>query len=660
MTTARGHMRGARAFLAAVVVAVTVLLLRRAGVLYGVPALALGLLLALSVPWSTCLSRRLLLAGAIFLGWMPLLWWVRLPVGNVGRVGLTLALASGALAGWVCAAPNIRIRARRLVPRMASVDTIPVAAALVALWATWPLITSPSGDRTLNLVMKLGYDHVTHLFLVMLIRSKGAIVPMLGPSPDGTPWHAALYPQHLHATLTALTELFSGASVGDAATEVLEYGRSLALLQVLIAGLLAAGVAQLPRLRRRPSVAWPVAAVVVGAFVFGPGSAALASGYPNFVLACATVGLAALLATSMSRELGPLRIFALGGLVVATAHGWALLAPLALVATSVAFVPLRRARWPRTRTKAVAIWAALSATVGASVAVVPLLGSSGASAGLAVFANPPEYSMSHLVTWLLLFGGAAIAATLAASARAQDLETALRGVALTAIPGSGLLLLISLAAYQLATAGELSYYVGKVATGITLISVVVLATGIAVGIRPALPRQSVARRSAAAAASIVATVAVFQLFGYVGPLLPKGPLFAGLDVAPGVQYRADARVLTSGPSSEASRLLQAAAIAESRPFASTVYVAAMTGDADPFRADLWKRALSLNWSSQLDEADAEPLASLPGYKDVSQAADVTRALLSQSSLRAVVVAPELAAEIRKRLPPDLRSRVITW
>lgn len=650
MATVRGHVRGARAFLAAVAVAVTVLLLRRAGVLHGAPALALGLLLALSVPWSTCLSRRLLLAGAICLGWMPLLWWVRLPVGDVGRVGLTLALGSGALAGWVFAAPNVRNRAKRLVPRVAAVDAIPVAATLVALWATWPLITSPAGDRTLNLLMKSGWDHVAHLAMVMLIRTNGAIVPMLGPSPDGSIWASAHYPQHLHATLAALTEICCGTSVGDAATEVLRYGRSVALLQVLIAALLAAGVAQLPRLRRRPSVAWPVAAVVVGAFLFGPGSA-LANGYPNFVLACATVGLAALLATSMSRGFGPLRIFALGGLVVATVHTWALLAPLAVVASSVGFVPFGRAPRPRTRTEAAAIWAALAATVGASVAVMPMLASAGGSAILTL-GGVPEYSMSQLV----LFGGAAIAATLAASARAQDRETALRGVALTAIPAGGLLLLISLAAYQLATAGELSYYVGKVAVGVTLISVVVLATGIAIGIRPALPQQNIARRSAAAAASIVATVAVLQVFGYVGPLLR----IAGLDLAPAVRYRADARILTSGPSSEASRLLQAAAIAKSRPFASTAYVAAMTGDPIPLLADQWQRALSLNWSRQSDAVNIVLAPVGSDYKDVSQAADVTRALLSQSPSRAVVVAPELAAEIRKRLPPDLRSRVITW
>jgi hypothetical protein len=96
---------------------------------------------------------------------------------------------------------------------------------------------------------------------------------------------------------------------------------------VIIVGLLAAGLAQLPNLRRRPVLAWPCGALVAGAFVFGKGSWALSVGYPNFVLASATAGLAILLAMSMSGELNPLRVFALGGLIVATAHGWVLLAP---------------------------------------------------------------------------------------------------------------------------------------------------------------------------------------------------------------------------------------------------------------------------------------------------------------------------------------------
>jgi hypothetical protein len=710
-------MPRARALLVALAVAATVFSLRWSGVLNGLPAVAFAVLLALSLPWSAHLSRRLLLAGALFLGWMPLLWWVRLPVHDVDRVGLTLALAAGAVAGWTLWTPDVRVRARRLIPRVGAVDALPLTAAAVAVWTTWPLLAASGGERTLDVLMKQGFDHAAHFAMVILIRTEGAIGPLLGAAPDGASWKYATYPQHFHATVTALTELWSGPLVGDAAKEVLMYGRSLALLQVLTAALLAAGVAQLPSLRRRALLAWPLAATVVAAFLFGPGSAALANGFPNFVLACATVGLAALLALPMRRELAPLRVFALGGLVVASVHGWALLAPLAVVAASVACVPFTRARRPRSRAGLLTTIAALAATAAASAAVVPMLvpvrgveiltivgalvvfmllvaGSlafvpsssarwprsraglltvvaalmatltataavvllvSAGGLGILAAAFPLPFTMSHL----FLASGMALVVALAASVRGRGSESALKGLMLAAVPGAGLLLLGLLAAYQLLTAGELSYYFGKLAIAVTLISVVALAAGVALHVGPPSSRRGRSRRLVATTASVVATLAVLQLFGYVGPgrLLQLMP---GLDVAQGLQYRANAMALREADASASRRLLQATAIARSRPFATTTYVAAVPGDTNPTLSEFWKRALSLTWSSRTS-AVVDILQSVGVlYAGVDQAAEVTGKLLEEAPQGTVVVAPEIADEVRSLLPVGLRDRVITW
>ena len=626
-----------RAVVAALVVAAAVFVLRRWGVLHGMAAVILAVLLVVALPWSAQLSRRILLAGAIFLGWMPLLWWVRLPIEAVDRVGLVLALASGGLVGWVLWVPDYRMRARRLVPEVAVVDAMPLVAAVVAVWTTWPLLASPGGDRTLNLLMKSYWDQVGHFSMVLLVRTQGAIVPMLGSAPDGSPWFWRFYPEHFHATAAALTELVSGPIVGDAAMEVLRYGRSLALLQVLIAVLLAAGVAQLPRLRRCALAAWPLAALIVGAFLFGPGSVAL-NGYPNFVLACTTVGLATLLALPMVRELVPLRVFALGGLIVATVHGWALLAPLAVIAGCLAIVPFRRECWPRTRRGSLTIILALLATVAASAAAVPLLESAGGVGRLAA----PTFYYPFTVSDFLFAGGLAIAVALAAYVRGRDTESAMKGLLLAALPAAGLLMLGLLAAYQLTTAGELSYYFGKLALGVTLIFVVALAAGAALQVGPPPPRRTSARRSAAVIAAIAATFAAFQLFGYAG-----------------LSYRTHAKVLTGTPTSESQRLLHAAAIGKTRPFASTVYVAAMAGDPVPLLADSWQRALSTTWSERSDLANPT-LESITAYDSVQQAADVARQLLEDDPQRAVVVAPEIANDVRGLLPAELRSRVLTW
>jgi hypothetical protein len=597
----------------------------------------------------------MLLVGALFLGWMPLLWWVRLPV-NADRVGLTLAVASGALAGWVLWGPDIRPRARRLIPLVASVDVMPVVAAAMAVWATWPLLDASEGDRTLGLFMTLSsWDHVAHAAMVMLIGTKGAIGPMLGSAPDGSAWIGAAYPQHFHATVAALTQLYSGTGIGDAATQVLQYGRSVALVQVLTAGLLAAGVAQLPSLRRRAAIAWPLAAVVVAAFLFGPGSWALSAGFPNFVLACATVGLAALLAVPMTRELVPLRVLALGGLIVATVHGWAPVAPFAILASSVAFIPFDRARWPHSRSGSLAAFAALAATVAASAAAVPTLASVGGLGVLTLAGGNPAISISVL----LLASGMALATALAACVRGQHFEPAMKGLMLATIPGAGLVFLGLLAGFQLEKSGDLSYYFYKFAAGVTLISVVSLAASVAIHVGPPPPHLSRTGKSAATVAAIAATLAALQVFGFVGPAR-LASILPGIDLAPGVQYRAGAVMLTRNSASAAQRLLNAVAVADRRPFASTVYVAAMPGDPDPLLADFWQRGLSSTWSSGSNAVNSTLLSVGTAYAGVSQGADVTRKLLEEDPHRDVVVAPQIENQIRARLPVGLRSRVTTW
>jgi hypothetical protein len=76
-------------------------------------------------------------------------------------------------------------------------------------------------------------------------------------------------------------------------------------------------------------------------------------------------------------------------------------------------------------------------------------------------------------------------------------------------------------------------------------------------------------------------------------------------------------------------------------------------------ADFWQRALSLTWSNGSNAVNPT-LAGISAYDGVNQAAEVSQKLLEEAPHRAVVVAPEIADKIRRRLPVELRSRVITW
>jgi hypothetical protein len=633
-----GILRRILAVTVAVGVAAAVFFLRRGGVLHGLPALVFALLLVVILPSASFLSRRLLLGGAIFLGWMPLLWWVKLPVPRVDRVGVTLAAISGVLALWVLWAPGVRIRARRLVPRVGLIDTMPFAAAGLATWTVWPLLGSSVGVRSLGLLMKTGYDHAAHLAMAFMARAGGAIVPMLGPAPNGSGWVWTEYPQHFHATVTALTELCSGPSLGDTATEVLRYGRSLGLVQVVIAALLAAGVAQLPRLRRNAMLAWPLGALLVAVFLFGPGSWGLSKAFPNFVLACATVGLAVLVAMPMSGQLKPLPVFALGGLIVATTHGWVLLAPLAVMACTLALFPLGRHLLPQTDGGWVRMIAVLAATVVASASVAKILATAGGAGALAAVNEVLPTGFTKL-TFLLLTGGAATAVALAAYARRLDPESGTKGACLVAISATGFLLVGILGVYLYATVGQVSYYFDKLVIGVGLVSAAVLVAGVDLHVgNPPLIRGRV-RRSAAILASILATLAALQVFGLAG-----------------VNFRAESDELIHSRVPAAERVLQAAELAESRPFGSTVYLAAMPGDTSLILAHQWQRALSVMWNY-----GSGPLFDNAGGKlSADRVAELVQPFLRVSPQRTAIVAPEILDSVRAAMPVELRSRVITW
>ncbi len=619
-------------------IAIGVFFLRRGGLLDGVPAVVLAILLVVFLPSSSLLSRRMLLAGAVFLGWVPLMWWVRLPVPDVDRMGILLGLASGVLVLWVFWGADVRARLRRLVPRLELVDSMPFAAAGLAGWTVWPLLASSASERSLSVLVKMGWDHAAHLGMAFTTRAEGAMTPMIRQGPDGSPWAWGDYPQHFHATVTALTELFSGSALGDIGAEVVRYGRSLALVQVLTALLLTAGLAQLPSLRRRPVLAWPLGALLVAAFLFGPGSWAIYMAFPNFVLACATAGLAALLAMAVSGGLRPHHMVALGGLVVATVHGWVLLAPLALVACVAAFVPLRRERWPATRGGRMGAIAVILVTALASAVVVPVLVGAGGVEALASATGFLPSGFARL-SLLLLTGGACLAVSVAACVLAKTRDSLLRSLGPIGVSVTGFVLVGLVGVYVRVTAADALYYFDKLLVGVSLISVVVLAASVDI-LAGSLPTvRGRARRCIAVLASVVALVAGLQVFGLQG-----------------LEYRATARELVDAPTPAAERILRAAELSESRPFGSTIYLAAMPGDPPPKLAYQWNKALSDMWTYGSGVRAEFPKKDM----SVEQAAEWVQAQLISTPQRAVIVAPEIVGPVRSLVPEELRSRVITW
>lgn len=622
---------------------------RVSGLLDGWVALAFSAFLLLCVPTSPLLSRRILINGSLVIGWVPLLWWVTLPFGIDARMAPLVVAVSGALAAWIGVSPDPGRRVRLMVPQLAFIDVAPFAAAAATAWLTWPLLTSPGGDRTLNLLIKSGWDHAPHFAMVHVIASLGRATPGQPLAPDGSDWMGAHYPEHFHTTVVALAELFAGSNPRNPSGEVLMYGLGISLVQVLLACLLAAGVAQLPALRSNPIIGLPLAAIVVATFVVGPGAVALTAGFPNFIYAAATASLILPLSATVS-GFSSVRLAALTGLVVATAHGWALLAPLAAAGAALALLAaFPEWPWPKTRRQAISGALVLLAGVGGCLAALWVLVGSGAAEALTM-GGSPEYSMSLLV----LCGGAAIVTVAAAlpSHTRPWTDPFLWGLLAGVL--TGVVMVVGLATYQLLSAGALSYYFGKLVTGISLVSVAVVAVAVdrRLLVAPPGPR---AGRLATAAMAVVGTVAAFQVYGYVGPQ-PSTPLSGS---APLVSYRDGARVLMAGPSGEAQHLLSAAAVISDRPFGETVYIAALPGDPLPALADQWAHALSLDWTTR----------SAPQFTTVNDGGELTGPrqvarlvtdLVERFPACDVVMAPELGDKVRPLLAPRLRARVLGW
>ena len=121
--------------------------LRVAGMLEGPLALVLAVVLLLAVPTGESLSRRIVLAGPLAIGWVPVLWWWHMPVGALGRVTILIAVLAEVLTGW-CAAgliPRQRARAdddgrRRVATRRGTrCGSLPAAMASAAVSAGRPV-----------------------------------------------------------------------------------------------------------------------------------------------------------------------------------------------------------------------------------------------------------------------------------------------------------------------------------------------------------------------------------------------------------------------------------------------------------------------------------------------------------------------------------------
>ena len=650
-----------------IAVAAAVALLRRAGDLQGLVGLVTAAILILALPTSRLLSRRLLMSGLLLFGWLPLLWWWRLPVGQYGRVTILLAVLAGGLAGWTLGG-DWRSRIRLIMPDWRAVDVWPFLAGAsgAGLLHSWLTVKAPAGALSL---LTGGWDNAAHFSMTYMIRQAGVTLDGQGLGPDGSGWPLANYPQGFHTVIATISELLYGPRSGTAPLELVRFVRAEALCFAAIMLMITGGICALPRLRRHFFLTGATVATVTIFFVIGPGAAYLINGNLNFLLSLALcIGLVQLVVVA-SNPTAPIVAGALAGALVGIANGWSLLVFVALASTACVLLPWRRRRLRATAQSVpwlVAIGFGVAIGVWHSAKVL-------LSVHSAAFASIPGFTPAAPAWRTLAISGLAIVCCLLAlprnpsksgndaSALGRPVGRTLRLAGQASVPAMGLLIAGGLAALELHQAHHLSYYFWKVLSGLELVSIVVLAVALAHQVDRRPPRLS---RRLGVTLGVAGLLALTQFFGYFLPSYVR-PLRALVNagyrvvLSPGERLLLETPSQTARPYSVASHLVQAIPVQLAHPDKVVVYLALAPKDDDNAANVIeWYRALTNTWTNGYMLAGSVPPLFISNLEVAGQ---VVMHLLPGHPNILVVVPPETVATLRAAVPDaSVRDRIVGW
>ena len=629
---------------------------RGAGVLQGELAVGLMVLGCLLVPVSRQLSRRILIMGAVSLGWVPMAWWFPAALSSLGRIGVLLALVFGWLGAWVASGSSPRARLATLVPHLRLVDVLPLVSAVASAAALRELFAARTGARVLTLLIP-GGDNVSHYAIVHMIRDSGVVT---NPTPwttsgETTPFTG--YPQGFHAAVAATMELLTSPTVGSADHELVVYAHAVALVLIVAVTALVAGISALPRLRRSPAVAAPLVALVTAGFMAGPGATALQNGFSNFIVACALVGIVVLLIVPLQEVISPVILGAIGGAIVGIAYSWALLLVLVLLALPALVVPLSRKRWvasPGQWLVASTIMVAVSLSLGVVLdllSAIPLANQLTALGGV----TPPAIGM--LIT--IVAGSSALTfVVLAQALQAQTggtRKTALRSAALALIPLGGTVVAAAIAVLQLRATARISYYFWKFAIGLELACLVVIVAAVAAMVT-ARPQGLSTRlpRTLAAASSALLVLGASQSFGYIGPPLAR---YGVSQVEPTTQQRESALRVAVKPNPTGVRLLAALHVQERNRNRQVIFLPyPQDVRTNPILAEQWYLALTGTYTDR----STPVVTALKPMASPKSAAECATAILREGPNRLIVVGPDVLDRVRTATDPAFRGRIVGW
>lgn len=503
-------VRGPAAFVGA---ASLIVALRINGFLDGYLGLGFAAGLILLLPTARHLSLRVLLNGLLTLGFTPLTWWVPVEFLGVDHGTALMAVAAGLLALWVFSPRAVVPRLRRLVPRVQSVDAIPVLTGGIAVLSLMTMLTVRSASDALTL-MTSRWDYQSHFSIFYMIRSQGAVIPMIPHPSPGVTWGFSEYPQAFHALLATFADVIRPGDTNLDA-ELVSYLNLQAIVSVLTVVLVVAGLCALPAVRRRPVIMAPVVAAAAGAWVYGPGSIPVYEGFANFYLACGLATGTAITLLIFNRRLPVLAVAAVAAGLIGIANNWILLLTFVTVLFFARFWPIltRREAYGKT-------WWALAGVAGAVTVIgvilplaqlSPLVEQSQEILGLPGGIALPDFGLALMIIALVAALGVANSVARAADPRRQSDQ---RGAALAVLGLSipiGLCLWLAIS--QSVTNGVISYYFYKYLVALLLFTWPLAVITVAPLLPDSLSTLVRAEKKLAVALSVFAATAT-QIFGF--------------------------------------------------------------------------------------------------------------------------------------------------
>ncbi len=564
------------------------------------------------------------------------MWLSSWPSGRLSRFGILTALLVGTLVAWVTRGP-VRERAARLVPRFRGVDAVAVSGVGVIVAYLWPLLQSRSAVDAFSVVQR-GWDHVSHFDMVRMILGEGQLIP-LAPMSDTGAWANDSYPQGMHSTVAMVFELTRWGGRLGGIEDLAAYLQATTLTYAASLTAVVCSLCAVPELRRRPGRAALAVSALLLAWTLSPGGGILhQSGFDNFVMATAGVACLLLLLTGCPRIIVSGPTVAASGALMAVAHNWMLLLPMAGAAVLAAWWPLRRRRFPSGRSGQAGLGVLVTATaIGVLAGVVQVLSARG-TGQLLLDGGFPTHNLAGYV--------APIVAGLMGALLLRGRGRWARGAAVIV---AGLATFAWVASAQMVATGHVGYYGIKLLTAVMLVALTTLvhlaAKAPALQIRGSWPAQRTV------GALLVGALLVTSLL----PLARQGGAFPSVRVR--TEWVAPADAVGVAHTTMLERMLAV-------PIGNDVAFFLSSRGQDPAivaQLNLWQLGIRGAWS-QRAEACFRAAWDQTGTEGPDRREDLVamaRLLTGCGDAVVVVVPQEKVVHIREALP-DVAQRIVGW